>query len=84
MFQLGDLEEVSDFDDNESNHAKVIGIVTIRAREQSERVGLRMMNDGVEEMLYNCTPNIPYFYPSDVSTACDEWRCSLCISICLY
>ena len=38
MFQLGDLEEVSVFDDNESNHAKVTRIVTIRAREQSERV----------------------------------------------
>jgi hypothetical protein len=59
---MGDLEEVSVFDDNESNHAKVPRIVTIRAREESERVGLGMMNDDVKEMLYNCTPTIPYSY----------------------
>jgi hypothetical protein len=66
MFQLGDLEEVSIFDDNESNHAKVPRIVTVRAREQSECVGLGMRNDGVKEMLYNCTPTIPYSYISQM------------------
>jgi hypothetical protein len=51
MFQLGDLQEVSASDDNNVNHAKMTRIVTIRAREQSEGVGLRMMNDGVNETL---------------------------------
>jgi len=62
MFQLGDLQEVTVFDDNNLNHAKMTRIVTIRVREQSERVGLEVMNDGVNEMLYNCTPSIPYSY----------------------
>lgn len=62
MFQLGDLQEVTVFDDNYLNHAKMTRIVTTRAREQSERVGLGMVSDGVNEMLYNCTPSILYSY----------------------
>jgi hypothetical protein len=60
MFKLGDLQEVSVFDDNNFNQAKITRIVTLSVREQSERVELGMMNDGVNEILYNCTPNIPY------------------------
>jgi len=59
---FGRLTGVSDFDDDNLNHAKMTRIVTIRGREKSERVELGMMNDGINEMLYNCTPTIPYSY----------------------
>jgi hypothetical protein len=73
MLQFGDLQEVPVFDGNNLNHAKMTRIVTIRVREQSERVGLVIISDGVNEMLYNCTSNHPLFlFLSDVSTACDE------------
>jgi len=50
------------FDDNNLNYSKMTRIVTIRVREQSERVGLVMVSDGVKEMLYNCTQNVTYSY----------------------
>jgi hypothetical protein len=62
MFLVGDLQEVPVFDDNNLNHAKMTRIFTISVREQSERVGLVMMSDGVNEMLCNCTPTTPYSY----------------------